>query len=79
MLVGENAIKISILTKAHIHSITTNISMTIFTETETILTSVWSPRGPRRARETLRRENRLVSSPSLTSIYITHLKAPQDV
>ena len=44
-----------------------------------MLTSVWKHKGPRRAKVTLRKENRLAVPPSLTSIYIMHLKAPQDV
>ena len=58
---------------------TTNISLIIFTETKTMLTPVWNHKGPRRAKVTPRKENRLTASPSLTSTYIRYLKAPQDV
>ena len=69
MFMGESTIKISILTKAmYIHAIAANISMTFFTETKAIFTSVWSLKGTRRAKGTLRKQNRLVACLSLTSV-----------
>lgn len=53
--------------------------MTFFTETKIILTFVRSHKGPRRAKVTLRKENRLLASHSLTSIYIMQLKTPKEV
>lgn len=64
-----------------IHAITSNISMTIFTDTETILTSVCGgPEEDPEEPETLRKEKAEAGvSLLLASVYVTHLKAPQDV
>ena len=54
------------------------IPTVFFTEMEQILLRcVWSHKGPRRAKETLRKENRPQASPSLTSHFIPKLQSPK--
>ena len=60
------------------NAIPTKSAMTVSIETEqTILRCVWDHKGPRRAKATLRKENGLEASRSLTSHYITKLQSPK--
>ena len=50
-----------------------------FHKNKTILTFVWSHKGPRRAKATLKKENGPEASPSLTSHYVTKLQSQKSV
>ena len=78
---GENIVKTSMLPKA-MYTYTQPLPkfQWHFTETkQTILTFVWSHKGPRRAKATLRKENGLEASRSLTSHFITKLQYQKSV
>ena len=77
-----NLKKICILAKLmyRFNAIPTKSAMTFSIETEqTILRCVWDHKGPRRAKATLRKENGLEASRSLTSHYITKLQSQKSV
>ena len=74
--------KICILAKLMytFNTIPTKSPKTFSIETEqTILRCVWNHKGPRRAKATLRKENGLEASRSLTSHFITKLHSPKSV
>ena len=81
MWIGKlNIVKMSIVPKAvdTVNAIPPKIPWYFPPKTEQILLiSVGNHKGPQIAKATLRKENRLEASPSLTSIYIMKLKAPK--
>ena len=62
------------------NAIPTKSLMTFSIETEqTILRCVWNHKGPRRAKATLKKENGLEASRSLTSHFMMKLQSPKSV